>query len=583
MAAHEPTPGPTAGIPQGTALDRVAALAAALAAPLGLGEVLEVVATDAGRAIGARAVCVWLRHDDDLRAAAVRGEQDPPPGHGHLPVDATTPVATAVREARPRFGVDGDPHRAVLPFVLHGRGTGALAVTFESPPALDGDAVAFLSAVADVCGSALERARLWEAERAARDRAERAYDRLQFLSEAGRAAFSTLDATAGLQQVLQLSVPRLADLAIAYLRDGGSLRRVALVHRDPEVQRELRRLVDVDPLPVSADLPAAECARTGEPRRLLDPGRTLFPHLPADVVERLRPLDLRSWIVVPLRSPRAIEGVLVFAVSGRARVASDRELDVAVEVGVRAGIAVEHGRRYEDQVAVAEMLQRAVLPESLPRLPGLALSAEYLPAGPRSGREVGGDWYDAIAHRDGRVGLAVGDVSGHGLGAAATMGRLRTALRVYALEGAPPAGVLDRLNRFLHDTGSGELVTAVYGVIDPVTGMLRWAAAGHPPPFLAGADGHVAELTPPRGPVLGAIAGARYHEAELELTAGDTLVLYTDGLVERRGESIDDGLARLARRLTELAADPDLDAVVRGLASLSDRDDDVCLLAVRRR
>jgi serine phosphatase RsbU (regulator of sigma subunit) len=548
-----------------------------------LGDVLDVLADGARRATGARAAVVWLREDEELVVATARGGTGLPTPHGRVAVDAELPVAEAVRSGRPRFDADGDPPGVALALVQQGRSIGALTLTFDAVPVVDGEGSAFLSAVADLGASAVERARLWESERGARERVERAYERLRFLSEAGRAAFSTLDVAAGLQRVLQLSVPRLADLAVAYLREGGTLRRVAVAHHDPEVQRRLRRLGGVDPLPVRSTNPAADCARTGEPRRLLDLGLGLFPHLPEPVLGVLRPLDLRSWMVVPLRSTRAVEGVLVFAVSGRGRVASDRELDVAVEVGVRAGIAVEHARRYEDQVALAEVLQRAVLPESLPRLPGLELAARYLPAGPRSGREVGGDWYDAVTLRDGRVGLAVGDVSGHGLGAAATMGRLRTALRVYALDGVAPGDVLDRLNRFLHDTGSGELVTAVWGALDAESGTFEWASAGHPPPFLVGADGEVTELDPPTGPVLGALPGATYDHGRLRLEPGDTLVLYTDGLVERRGETIDDGLARLARRLTRVGADPDVDAVVRGLVEVSDRDDDVCLLAVRRR
>ncbi|HSL58163.1 MAG TPA: SpoIIE family protein phosphatase [Acidimicrobiales bacterium] len=572
----------------------LAALASALTEALSPDDVLAVVSTHAVTACGAVTGAVVTADGGD-ETTVDRGAVG---ADILIPADVAEPAIAALRAGRPAFRSSLAPTPEVaaagpyavagLPFVIHGRGVGGLLLRFAEPQRFDAGQRTYLGAIADLCASSLERARLWDAERRARQRTDRAYARLELLAEAGRAASSTLDPIEALERVTALAVPQLADLAVAFLHDGDALRCAAVVHRHPDVQRGLGPLVGRS-IPLRSTNPAAECARTGEPRRVLDLRGTLLHDLPEAVRAVLRPLHLAASMVVPVRSAVGTEGVLVLASSGSARVPSDRELDVAVELGIRVGTAVEHGRRFQDRASVAEALQRAVLPESLPRIPGLDLAAEYLPASVTSGREVGGDWYDAFRLRDGRHGLAVGDVSGHGLTAAATMSRLRNALRIFAVDGAPPDAVLGELNRFLHDTGSGELTSAVYGVVDHDLGALTWASAGHPPPFLVDAAGRVSELDRPQGAVLGAFVDRPYERCTTTLAPGDTVVLYTDGLVERRGESIDEGLARLARSLARepgaaaTGAEAVASALCRSMLADRPRGDDVCLLVARRR
>jgi len=571
-------------------VEHLASLASALTGALTSDEVLAVVSTHAVTSCGAVTGAV-------IAPDEVSGSVGPVAGDAHLPPELADPAIAALSSGHHLFrggavpGPDdrtgGDPAVAALPFVIHGRASGGLLLRFAEPQEFDAAQRTYLGAVADVCASSLERARLWDAERYARERTDRAYARLELLAEAGRVAFSTLDPLEALERVAGLAVPRVAELAIAYLHDGDGLRCVAVAHVDPDVRRGLAPLIGRS-LRLRSTNPAAECARSGEPRRVLDLRGTLLHDLPEEGRAALRELRPTAAMVVPLRSSLGTEGVLVLASSGSPRVPSDRELAVAVELGVRVGIAVEHARRFQDRASVAEALQRAVLPESLPRIPGFDLAARYLPASASSGREVGGDWYDAFRLRDGRHGLAVGDVSGHGLNAAATMSRLRNALRIFAVDGAPPDVVLGELNRFLHDTGSGELTSVVYGVIDSDLDGVEWASAGHPPPFLLDAAGRATELDRPAGAVLGAFVDRPYEPRRTALEPGAAWILYTDGLVERRGEAIDEGLARLARSLAH-DADPGADAdtvatrLCRSLLADRPRGDDVCLLITRRR
>src|SRR5213596_3453269 len=157
-------------------------------------------------------------------------------------------------------------------------------------------------------------------------------------------------------------------------------------------------------------------------------------------------------------------------------------------VADRAALAVEHARLYARELGIVETLQRSLLPDSLPRVPGLLTAARYMPGGP--GADVGGDWYDAISLDSGRLGIAMGDVVGHGIGAAALMGQLRNALRAYALDGNSPAQVVEKLDRLVQNLEAGRMATLVYMVIAPDLGSVEFASAGHLPPLVLGPDGN---------------------------------------------------------------------------------------------
>jgi integral membrane sensor domain MASE1/anti-sigma regulatory factor (Ser/Thr protein kinase) len=240
---------------------------------------------------------------------------------------------------------------------------------------------------------------------------------------------------------------------------------------------------------------------------------------------------------------------------------------------------VTEGRKAEREHRIAETLQRSLLPDRLPDVPGVSLAAHYLPAG--ADMQVGGDWYDVVELPSGHVGLAIGDVAGHGLRAASTMGQLRMALRAYALEEPSPAKVVSRLDRLVSRLLVSEIVTFVYLVLDLNSGTVRFANAGHPPPLVVGPGGRTSYLEDGLGSPLGCDDPGHREEASFRLVPDATLLLFTDGLVEKRGVSIHEGLERLAT----LAADcgQDLEALCEKLCSMVEDDtaDDVALLAVR--
>jgi serine phosphatase RsbU (regulator of sigma subunit) len=240
---------------------------------------------------------------------------------------------------------------------------------------------------------------------------------------------------------------------------------------------------------------------------------------------------------------------------------------------------------YASEHEVAETLQRSLLP-SLPRLDGLEVAARYIAGG--QGQEVGGDWYDAFPIDGGRVGIAVGDVIGHDLAAAGAMAQIRAVLRAYAVDGEAPAAVINRLDHLVDALGLTQLVTVIYGVLDPpgADGSRRftYANAGHLPPLLRGPDGTVHPLSGGESVVIGAPIDIEHAQVEQTLPAGATLVMFTDGLVEVPGRPLDDTIQELADAVAATAGGEPLDEVcARILATTHHRvlRDDIALLTIR--
>jgi serine phosphatase RsbU (regulator of sigma subunit)/anti-sigma regulatory factor (Ser/Thr protein kinase) len=230
---------------------------------------------------------------------------------------------------------------------------------------------------------------------------------------------------------------------------------------------------------------------------------------------------------------------------------------------------------------IAETLQRSLLPDRIPQIPSVALAARYVPA--TAHLEVGGDWYDVMQLRDGLIGLAIGDVAGHGLQAAATMGQLRMAVRAYAVQDPSPLSVMHGVHRLVSHLPMHEMVTLTYLVFDPATRLLRFTNAGHPPPLLFGA-GHTTYLEDGVSPPLGVTDDDDFSETTQDLWPGATLLLYTDGLIERRRESIEVGMDRLQRVATDYeGSDVDqlCDHVVSSLIEPGRVADDIALVAMR--
>jgi PAS domain S-box-containing protein len=253
--------------------------------------------------------------------------------------------------------------------------------------------------------------------------------------------------------------------------------------------------------------------------------------------------DEDRWQQVPLVIEGASVGSLRLATApGRSFSTTERSL--LQDAADRAALAIRRAQLHEEEHRIAVELQRGLIPKSLPEVRGIALAASYEVAG--IGVQVGGDWYDAFAIPDGRLGIVVGDVTGRGIRAASAMGQLRTLTRAFALaeDGhRPPGDALTLLNRHQLALGDEQLFTIVYAVIDPVDGTIWWANGGHPPPLFRGADGSCAYLEGGNG--LMGVEDNRYETFQRRLGPGSTVVLYTDGLIERRGESLDAGLERL--------------------------------------
>ena len=290
----------------------------------------------------------------------------------------------------------------------------------------------------------------------------------------------------------------------------------------------------------------------------------------------LREKGIRSLLGVPLIVEGRVIGVLHVG-SLTPRHFTPEEHELLQLTADRVAVAIEHARLYE-QRRLAEELQRRLLPSNLGRIPGIELASRYLPA---SGESLGGDWYDAFMLGQGRVAVAAGDVVGHGLGAAAVMAQLRTALRAYAADGHPPAEVVERVNHLMWTLGPTAMTTLAYVVVTPEEESLELVNAGHLPPLVVDPSGATSFLEIQGGIALGTSAATRYQCEAHPFPTGTSLVLYTDGLVETRGRSIDEGLDRLS---AVAAGHTSVDALCSEIVAHlvpKERRDDIAVIAAR--
>jgi serine phosphatase RsbU (regulator of sigma subunit)/anti-sigma regulatory factor (Ser/Thr protein kinase) len=292
-------------------------------------------------------------------------------------------------------------------------------------------------------------------------------------------------------------------------------------------------------------------------------------------------LGFRSWTALPLVASGRPLGVLGLAFRGTRRFErEDRE--VLAAFASQCAQALERAQLYEGQRRVAEVLQRSLLPDRVSELPSIRTAARYVAGGPNV--EVGGDWYDVVALPDGLLAVTIGDVAGRGTRAAAVMGHFRTALRAYALTYPDPGEAIRALARHLGVYEEVDLATLLYMTLDPMTVELQNATAGHPPGLIREPDGSTRFLDASPAPPLGAGSVGSYTSSGDALPEGATLVLYTDGLIERRGESLDEGFARLAEAVRAGPAEPDAlcDHLVDVMIGDAERADDVALIVIVR-
>ncbi|WP_181802682.1 SpoIIE family protein phosphatase [Streptomyces shenzhenensis] len=435
---------------------------------------------------------------------------------------------------------------------------------------------------------------------------------LSLVNEAGTRIGTTLDVLRTAQELADFAVPRFADFVVVdllepvlsteghgtWLTDAGPaparpvMRRAALKtvrEGGPEAVAQIGDRVDFLPPPHGVDL-----LIRGEP--VLIPELTPEDHLwitaqPARTA-RIREFGLHTLISVPMRARNTVLGLTTFARSLNPLSFEPDDVLLAQELVARAAVCVDNARRYTREHTAAVTLQRSLLPQALTGGTALDVASSYLPADAADG--VGGDWFDVIPLSGARVALVVGDVVGHGLAAAASMGRLRTAVQTLADMDMPPDELLAHLDdlvlRLAEEENTGAVVegstdtfvgaTCLYAVYDPVTRRCAMARAGHPPPVVVSPDGHVHFPEIPAGPPLG-LGGMAFEATEIELAEGSLFGLYTDGLIEGCDQDVELGMARLRSALTGPGADLDTlcTAAVQQLVAVPQPDDIALLLA----
>ncbi|HXF98503.1 MAG TPA: SpoIIE family protein phosphatase [Gaiellaceae bacterium] len=536
---------------------------------------LESVGADAGFVVlagsrGAAAEIVassGLGEDELERWGSYGPEADVPftraLGSGE-PVWALTPQEMAA------FAVEGeqrDQGWVSLPLKTPAGVRGALHLSFRSPRALDEDERRWLQAIVSQCAQALERSRLFDEEQ----RLRRQSERMQEMAVALSTALTRAD-------VADIAVEQIGGAVAAdgvvlgvVLEERGVLSALAWRGYPEElVEGWIER-------PLDADAPGPRVLRRR--RSLYFPSPEELARAFPEAARAAAPLGHGSFFLVPLFAGGLGKGLLLLSWEVPGALLDDDRRFVEALAG-HAAQALDRAAHYESEQTIAETLQRSILPVTLPRVEGVQLAARYLPGSVEM--SVGGDWFDAMQLPDGRLGLVVGDVVGKGVHAAATMGQLRNALRAFTLERLKPSSTLARLDKLAEQLLETTFGTIVFAVLEPRTRVCRFTCAGHPPPLVAYPDGRVELLEGGRGLPLGAGANGKYPQRAITLPVGSMLLLYSDGLVERRGESIDVGLARLLDAVREGPRDPErlLEHVLERVVE-DRRGDDAVLLAAR--
>ncbi|OHV35337.1 protein serine phosphatase [Pseudofrankia sp. EUN1h] len=577
---------------------RLQAATAALASTTRPEQVAEVVLTEGVAALGANGGSLLVPLDGDL--LAVPGAVGYP---GELVAqlraerrDAPLPAAEAIREGQAVWleSVAEDHARypqlhqlepttvslCALPLSVGAEVLGALRFSFDYPRLFGPEDREFAGALAAQTALALERARLIAAERQARER-------VTFLAAATTRLTARLDEGETLHQLAALFTPTLSEYAAVYLAESGT---------QPHLVAEAGTHANT---PTDADTPAQghlDPARVQAMRLALHHGQTIaiagpaarglsWPTAPAnpDLPENGRPAaattESGAILAVPLRLRSETAGVLGLSRPPGAAAFSADEQSLIQDVADRAAIALVHARQYQRERETALTLQRSLLPRRMPEIAGVAFAWRYLPAG--AGSLVGGDWYDVLTLDDDTIALVIGDVMGRGIQAAATMGQLRASARAGTSAHLPAEAVLVQLDAAVSGLEQDQITTVAMAILDPAARQLRVASAGHLPPLIVPPHGEPQFVAVEPGPPLGAgLTGGHYAETAVPFAPGSILLLYTDGLVEDRHRSVDEGMAVL-RSVAAGASGPE-ELCERALAALAhgSHDDDTALLAV---
>jgi serine phosphatase RsbU (regulator of sigma subunit) len=474
-----------------------------------------------------------------------------------------------------RMPVRGAQAVVALPLSTGARTIGAIGLLFSEPRTLEPAELEFLDILADTCAQGLERI---SAQQAAATQSAK----LAFLADAATELASSLDYEVTLANVARLAVPTFADWCAIDVVDDGRLRRVAVAHVDPAKVQLAHDLAERYPTDPDAPRGAWQVMRTGRSELIAEVTDAMLVAgaVDADHLHIARALHLRSVVTVPLVARGRVLGVITWVAAESERHYSSEDLALAEELAKRAAVSLDNAELHSQTLAAAVELQHAVLPAMLPNMPGWEIGHHYSPSGRT---EVGGDFYDVLELDGSRLAMFVGDVMGRGVAAAAAMAQMRAAVRAYAALDPTPEVVLSRLDQMYDHYQTQQLVTLLYLLADPTRDELVVGNAGHPPPLLLRGDGSLTTLPFADGAPLGVISEGRHHST-VEFHAGDTVVAFTDGLIERRDEDITDGQARLARAVSGLTGQDLATALAQTVANVRDpsRDDDVAVLAVRR-
>jgi PAS domain S-box-containing protein len=419
---------------------------------------------------------------------------------------------------------------------------------------------------------------------------QQANARLDLLQRAGSEVGTTLDIHRTAEELAALAVPELADrvpidLCDSVLRGddppcagpgGLRLRRVAV--RDA-VSSSLFAFAVGDLISVAPSNRAALAVWRGEPILARNRAETRQAAYAPGGADALMARGVHSMIMVPLTARGATLGVATFCRAENPEPYDEADLRLVSDLAARAAVHIDNARLYTREHTAAVTLQRSLLPRRIPPVAGLDVAYRYQPASQTA--EVGGDWFDVIALDGGQIALVVGDVTGHGIHAAALMGQLRTTTAALARLGHPPDEIMAQLSKMVAINGDEMGATCLYAVYDPASRRCRFTRAGHMPPALLHPGGTVEFPDVPGGVILG-VGRDRYPVAETELPEGSVLALYTDGLIEQPGQDLATGLSRLARALAAgPAQSPDqlCDSVLASTGPHS--HDDIALLLAR--
>ena len=447
----------------------------------------------------------------------------------------------------------------------------------DTPPATSAADVALLSTLGRQAGQALERARLYE-------QTARQAERAAFLLEAARLLAEAADVTETVERLAQMAVTGLADLCVIDLDTEQGLTRRAARHRDPARQHLADELRDRHVPQRPGAHPSRQAISEGQTQwvRSVDDEFLAAITTGERHLEVARALELASIVSVPLVTDGRRLGVVTLCADRARGGFSAADVEVAEQLGLQLSLVVAKAQRYELDVRTSHTLQANLLPPDPPPLAGLSTAVRYLAA--TQGVEVGGDFYDVVQLPGDQVALAVGDVVGHDINAAAVMGQLNSVYRALLVDRPSPSAMIDRLQASWSLLGLQRMATALFATLDPATGQLRIASAGHLPPLLI-TEGHAEFLPVTPSRLLGAPpAPAPALEWAGVLPPGATLVLFTDGLVESRSADIDEGLTHLLAAASAAGtSDPDelCDRLLTALTG-AHRADDIALLALTR-